>query len=110
MFSGTSKDTFKGTGKTSRDGNLKGTISARVVDVFPDGNLMIEGTRELKINSESQYLILSGIVRPKDIKSDNTISSTKLADARIAYTGGGSLSEKTSPGWFSRLLGVFAPF
>lgn len=110
MFTGSSKDTFKGTGKTSRDANLKGTVSARVVDVFPDGNLMVEGTRELKINNESQYLILTGIVRPKDIKSDNTISSTKLADARISYTGGGALSEKTNPGWFSRLLGVFAPF
>jgi len=110
MFSGSSQDTFKGTGKTSRDGNLKGTVSARVVDVFPNGNIMIEGTRELKINNESQYLILTGIVRPQDIKSDNTISSTKLADARISYTGGGSLSEKTSPGWFSRLMGVFAPF
>jgi flagellar L-ring protein precursor FlgH len=110
MLSGTSKDTFKGTGKTSRDANLKGTVSARVVDVFPDGNLMVEGTRELKINSESQYLILTGIVRPKDIKADNTISSTKLADARISYTGGGSLTEKTNPGWFSKILGTFAPF
>lgn len=110
VFSTASKDTFKGTGKTSSDANLRGTISARVVEVLPDGNLLVEGTRELKINNDSQYLILSGIVRPKDIRADNTISSTKLADARITYTGGGSVTDKTNPGLFSKLLNLFLPF
>ncbi|MEF3168687.1 MAG: flagellar basal body L-ring protein FlgH [Deltaproteobacteria bacterium] len=107
---GATKDSFKGTGKTSRDASLTGTISSRVVEVLPDGNLRIEGTRELKINNESQYLILSGIIRPKDIGPDNTISSTRIGDARISYTGGGTLSEKQNPAWFARLLGLIAPF
>lgn len=107
---GATKDAFQGSGKTSRDASLTGTISARVVEVLPDGNLRIEGTRELKINNESQYLILSGVIRPKDIGPDNTISSTRIGDARISYTGGGTLSEKQNPAWFARLLGLLALF
>ncbi len=107
---GASSDSFNGSGKTSRDASLRGTVSARVLQVLPDGNLFVEGTRELKINNETQFLILSGVVRPKDVTPDNTISSTKLADARIEYTGAGTLSEKQSPGWLGRILGTVAPF
>ncbi|MDD3553704.1 MAG: flagellar basal body L-ring protein FlgH [Deltaproteobacteria bacterium] len=107
---GGTKDTFDGSGKTSRNSSLTGTISARVVQVLPDGNLVVEGTRELKINNETQYLILSGVVRPKDLSPDNTIPSTRIADARMEYTGGGVLSEKQSPGWLARILGSVSPF
>lgn len=107
---GTTTDSFDGSGKTSRDASLRGTVSARVLQVLPDGNLFVEGTRELKINNETQYLVLSGVVRPKDVTPDNTISSTKLADARIEYTGEGVLSDKQSPGWLGRILGAVAPF
>ncbi len=107
---GSTTDKFQGTGKTSRNASLTGTISARVVQVLPGGNLLIQGSRELRINNETQYLILSGVVRPQDISPDNTISSTKIADARIEYTGGGMLSEKQRPAWFARLLGIIALF
>ncbi|MGB9712551.1 MAG: flagellar basal body L-ring protein FlgH [Dissulfurimicrobium sp.] len=107
---GSATDKYNGSGKSSRNASFTGTISARVVQVLPDGNLLVEGSRELKINNETQYLTLSGVVRPKDLSSDNTVPSTRLADARIEYTGGGVLSDKQGPGWLVRLLDMVAPF
>lgn len=107
---GTVKDSFDGSGKTSRDASLTGTVSARVVNVLPGGNLLIRGTRALKINNETQYLTITGVVRPTDIGPSNTVSSTKIAEARIEYTGAGVLAEKQRPGWLSRVLGIISPF
>ena len=107
---GSVKDSFDGSGKTSRDASLTGTISARVINVLPGGNLLIRGTRALKINNETQYLTITGVVRPTDISPTNTVSSTKIADARIEYTGAGVLAEKQRPGWLARVLGVISPF
>lgn len=107
---GTVKDSFNGSGKTSRDASLTGTISARVLSVLPGGNLIIQGTRALKINNETQYLTITGVVRPTDIRPDNTVLSTKIADARIEYTGSGVLAEKQNPGWLPRVLGKISPF
>ncbi len=107
---GSSSSKFQGSGKTSRNASLSGTISARVVQVLPGGNLIVRGSRELRINNETQYLILTGVVRPQDIGPDNTVSSTRIGDARIEYTGGGVLSEKQNPAWFARILGLIALF
>ncbi len=107
---GTTTSKFYGSGATSRNASLKGTVTARVIEVLPSGNLVIRGTRALKINNETQYLVLTGIVRPRDLSADNKISSTRIADARIEYTGGGVLTEQQSPGWFGRLLGLMALF
>jgi len=107
---GNVQDKFSGSGATSNGTMLAGTVSARVVQVLPGGNLLIEGSRELNVNNETQYIILTGIVRPKDISRDNTVSSTKIADARLSYTGAGQLSEKQHEGWMQRILGIVAPF
>ncbi len=107
---GTTTSKFDGSGSTSRDTSLKGTVTARVIEVLPSGNLVIRGTRAIKINNETQYLVLTGIVRPRDLDAENRISSTRIADARIEYTGGGVLSEKQRPAWFGRLLGLMALF
>ena len=107
---GTGENKFDGQGKTSGDTRLTGTISVRVMKKLPGGNLFIRGSREITINNETQYMILTGIVRPADIDHNNEVSSTKIADARITYTGGGVLSEMQHPGWFGRLLGMIAPF
>jgi flagellar L-ring protein precursor FlgH len=107
---GNVNDKFDGSGATSSGTMLSGTVSARVVQVLPGGNLLIEGSRELNVNNETQYIVLTGIVRPKDISRENTISSTKIADARVSYTGAGQLSEKQHQGWLQRLLGLAAPF
>ncbi len=107
---GNVQDKFDGSGATSSGTMLSGTVSARVVQVLPGGNLLVEGSRELNVNNETQYIILTGIVRPKDISRDNTVSSTKIADARLSYTGAGQLSEKQHEGWMQRILGMVAPF
>jgi len=107
---GTGTNKFDGQGQTSRDTNLSGTISVRVVKQLPGGNLLIRGSREISINSETQYMVLTGIVRPADIEPGNIVSSTRIADARISYTGGGTLSAVQEPGWLGKLMGVVSPF
>lgn len=104
------KSEFKGEGDTNREGELIATITAKVVEVMPNGNLALEARKELTINNEKQILVLGGVVRPDDITSDNTVSSTKIADARIYYVGDGVLQEKQSPGWMVRALDYVWPF
>ncbi len=101
---------FEGKGETKRDSTVTATLSARVIDETMDGNLVIRGYREVQVNSETQYLILSGIIRPQDIAQDNSILSSYLADARIEYSGKGVVSEKQQPGWLARSIDVLWPF
>ena len=96
--------------ETERKDDMTATISARVVDITMDGNLMIRGYREVRINQENQFIILSGIVRPEDIGQDNSILSSHIADARIEYNGVGVLSDKQQPGWLAQALDVIWPF
>lgn len=95
---------YNGEGKTSRAGQVKATISARIVAVYDNGNLLIEGNKEVEINSEKEILRVSGIVRPEDIASDNTILSHMIADARIQYTGQGDNHQAARPGLLARFF------
>ena len=97
-------------GKTARSGKLVATVSARVTRVLPNGNLLIMGQREILINREKERIFVSGIIRREDIQSDNTILSTRIADARILYGGRGHISEDQTPGWASRIISVVWPF
>ncbi len=107
---GSSTNDMEGEGKTKRDGILKGRITARVTRVFDNGNLMIEGKRLVTVNAEDQYMILTGVIRPEDITSDNLILSQYIADARIIYTGRGVVDDKMRPGWFTRVIDWVWPF
>jgi flagellar L-ring protein FlgH len=107
---GTSSNSLKGTGDTSRNGTLSATISARVTRVLDNGNLLIEGRRQLTINAEDQFIIITGIIRSQDITSDNTIQSQYIADARIIYTGDGVVNDKMRPGWLTRVVDWVWPF
>ncbi|HVO65630.1 MAG TPA: flagellar basal body L-ring protein FlgH [Syntrophales bacterium] len=107
---GTSANSLKGAGKTSRDGNLTATISARIVKILGNGNFIIEGRRQVTVNAEDQYIILTGIIRPDDIATDNTIFSQYIADARIVYTGKGVVDDKMRPGWLTRVVDWVWPF
>ncbi len=94
----------KGKGKIKRKNMLTGIITCRVTDVLENGNLMIYGKKEVVVNRERCAIELSGIIRPEDVEPDNTILSTKIADAKIKYTGKGVVSGGTKKGIFHRLL------
>ncbi len=101
---------FQGKGETKRDSNITATISARVINVSVNGNLIIRGYQEIRVNNETQHIIISGIVRPEDINKDNSILSSYIADARIEYNGVGTLASKQQPGWLSSAIDVIWPF
>lgn len=101
---------FAGKGNTSRSGTLSATITARVVEVLPNGNLVIESRKDISINREKEVLILRGVIRPDDIASDNTISSGYIANAEMIYTGDGVISDKQGQGWLVRFLDWIWPF
>jgi flagellar L-ring protein precursor FlgH len=107
---GASSNSLKGVGQTKRDGNLTATMSARVMNILENGNFIIEGRRQVTVNAEDQYLILTGIIRPDDIATDNTILSQYLADAKIVYTGKGVVDDKMRPGWLTRIVDWVWPF
>lgn len=104
------KNDFDGSGETKRDSNVTATLSARVVEVTMQGNLMIRGYQEVRVNDETQHMIISGLVRPEDIAYDNSVLSTHLAEARIEYNGTGVISEKQQPGWLARGMDFIWPF
>lgn len=101
---------FEGKGETKRNSNVTATVSARVTDVTIDGNLAIRAYQEVRVNNETQFIVLSGIIRPGDISQDNSILSSYVADARIEYSGKGALADKQQPGWLARGLDVLWPF
>ena len=110
--------THKGAGKTDRSGALTGTITARVVKVLPDGNLVVAGSREIMVNDESNFLSLSGIIQPRDIryKRDKNgiwgyeIESSRISDAKFVYSGRGVVAQRQRPGWISSFVNVVWPF
>lgn len=106
-----SKRTFNGQGKADQSNSLQGDISVTVTEVLPNGNLKVRGEKQVSLNQGDEYIRLSGIVRPVDIASDNTISSDKVADATLMYIGEGAMADASKMGWLSRaLLSPWFPF
>jgi flagellar L-ring protein FlgH len=101
---------FDGNGTTSRKEDLNASLTTQVVGRYPNGQLKIRGGKEVMVNNEVQIIYLTGIVRPVDINANNTISSAKILNARISYTGKGALSDKQEPGWAMRILDNVWPF
>ena len=110
LINASTSSKFDGSGSTTRKEDLNATITARVVDVLPNGNLSIEGRRNVKVNNEDQIILLQGTVRPRDISVDNVVNSTFVADARITYTGKGIISDRQSPGWLMGIIDKVWPF
>jgi len=100
----------QGEGESTRESTLTAYISARVIDVMPNGNLVIEAKKEVMVNKEKQVAVLTGIIRSIDISYDNIIESNKIADMQIKFSGKGPVSAQTKRGWLSWLLGVIWPF
>jgi len=95
---------FKGAGNTSRAGTMQAVVSARVVEVLPNGTLRVEGSKQVVINDETEVLTVAGLLRPEDIGADNTVRSGRLADAKVAYNGRGADAEAARKGPVARFL------
>lgn len=100
---------FEGSGDTSRLGHARAQIAVRVRETLPNGDLFVEGTKVLLINEEELHIYISGVIRPEDIESDNSIPSSLIADAQIEFTGTGELTQNQKRGWLSRLLSMARP-
>lgn len=110
MINANTTNSNQGGGESKRETKLTSYISARVIDVMSNGNLVIEAKKEVMVNKEKQIAVLSGIIRPRDISYDNIIESNKIADMQITFNGKGPVSEQAKRGWLSWILGVIWPF
>lgn len=93
-------------GRTQRSGRLLAQLTVRVLEVAPNGDLIVSGQQSLQINGEEQLITLSGVVRPRDIAENNTVLSSRIAQARIQFDGEGFVAERSQPGWIARLVSL----
>lgn len=106
-----SEHAFDGSGSASQENELTGSITVTVVEVLPNGNLIVRGEKRVTINNGPEYIQLSGIVRPVDVLANNTVLSTKVADATINYIGEGAIAESGFKGWLARFFsGPYMPY
>ena len=110
VLTGLGQRKFEGKGATQRQSALRSRITARVVEVLPNGDLRIEANKLVKINKEDETLSLSGIVRQRDVSADNAIPSTAVGDLKLALNGKGVASADNQPGWLFRLIDKVSPF
>jgi len=105
-----SDNKFEGKGATSSANTFTGTMTVTVVEVLPNGNLVVSGEKQVGVNRDSQTIRLSGVVNPAQIVSGNSINSTQIADARIDYRGKGAIDEAQTMGWLARFFLSVLPF
>ncbi len=110
MLSGKSDSSFQGKGSTSRETTLETSLTARVIDVLPNGYLVVEGKREIRVNNENQSVYLTGVVRPEDINKNNVVLSSAVAQMSVRVQGRGVVSQPLKPGWLYRILMGILPF
>jgi flagellar L-ring protein precursor FlgH len=97
--------TFDGKGDSNQSNSLNGTITVTVTQIHPNGNLFIRGEKWITLTQGDEFIRISGIVRPQDISPDNTLISSRIADARITYSGRGDVHNTNKPGWMMKILG-----
>lgn len=101
---------FNGTGTTDQSNALSGEISVTVAAVYPNGTMLVQGQKSVTLNRGDEFIQIKGIIRIADINADNRIASTRVADARIAYTGKGDVARASRQGWLSRFFQTVSPF
>jgi flagellar L-ring protein FlgH len=103
--------TFDGEGTASQGNSFVGSLTVTVVDVQSNGNLVVEGDKTLRLNQGDEFIHISGVVRPADVATNNTVTSDKIADAHISYSGKGVIANANQMGWLTRFFNsVFSPF
>jgi flagellar L-ring protein FlgH len=104
-------DSFDGEGSSAQSNSIVGALTVTVVDVQPNGNLVVQGDKTLKLNQGDEFVHIAGVIRPADIATNNTVTSDKLADAHISYSGKGAVDSSNRMGWLARFFNSpFAPF
>jgi flagellar L-ring protein precursor FlgH len=109
-LSANSKNDFEGKGDSAANNVFTGAITVTVIDVLPNGNLLVAGEKQIGINQGSEFVRLSGVVDPRSILAGNVVSSTQVADARLEYRGAGYINEAQTMGWLSRVFLSVMPF
>ena len=99
----------EGVGTAAQANALSGVITAMVAEVLPNGNLIVEGRKQLSLTEGAEFIQIRGVVRSRDVQPDNTVSSMRMAQAQISYRGTGNLAESTQPGWITQLLFKYWP-
>jgi flagellar L-ring protein precursor FlgH len=110
MLTADSTSSSDGKGSVNRQEALQTNVAAVVTQLLPNGNLVVEGKQEIRVNFEVRELVVAGIVRPEDIQSDNTIDSSKIAQARIAYGGRGQLTDVQQARYGQQAFDILLPF
>ena len=110
MIGASGQTRFDGQGNTSRATQLQTTLTARVTDVLPNGYLVVEGSREVRVNNENQMIVLSGVVRPSDINQNNVVPSAAVAQMSVRVQGRGVVSQPLKPGWLHQIVNGILPF
>ena len=104
------KRNFKGAGSADQSNALSGEVSVTVAAVYPNGTMLVQGQKRVTLNRGDEFIQIKGIVRATDIDANNRIASTRVADARIAYTGKGDVARASRQGWLGRFFSVISPF
>ena len=110
LVSMTSANDNAGTGEMKRDETVTLKLAGVITQVLPNGNLVVAARQEVRVNAELRELAVSGVIRPQDIASDNTVRHDRMAEARIAYGGRGQLTDLQTPRWGQQVLDIVLPF